>query len=112
MADHLRTAPPNDSMLSRELNRRNFLKGATSQLIKHSLITTPAVALVLSGAALPAKAQTTYICIEDPALIFGDPRPPTAPPSFFDSFTRSFRILIPRSGSCRRSSPTSGGIRG
>lgn len=60
MTDQLTTSNSDQSMLSREVNRRNFLRGATSQVVKHSLITVPAVALVLSGAAIPVSFAQTY----------------------------------------------------
>lgn len=60
MADQVPATVPDQALLSREVNRRNFLKGATSQVVKHSLVTVPAVALVLSGATIPASAQSAY----------------------------------------------------
>ncbi len=60
MTDQLTTSNPDQSMLSREVNRRNFLRGAASQVAKHSLITAPSVALVLSGAAIPMSFAQTY----------------------------------------------------
>ncbi len=60
MTDQHATSTPDQSMLNREVNRRNFLRGATSQVVKHSLITVPAVALVLSGTAIPTSFAQTY----------------------------------------------------
>ena len=55
MTDQLTSSNPDQSMLAREVNRRHFL----SHVVKHSLITVPSVALVLSGAAIPMSfAQT------------------------------------------------------
>lgn len=60
MADQVPTTVPDQALLSREVNRRNFLRGATPEVVKHSLITVPAIALVLSSAAVPTSAQAAY----------------------------------------------------
>lgn len=56
MTDQLTSSNPDQSMLAREVNRRHFL----SHVVKHSLITVPSVALVLSGAAIPMSFAQTY----------------------------------------------------
>lgn len=56
MAEPQPPSAGNHSVLDKQVYRRKFLAGA----LKHGLITAPTIALVLSAAATPAKAQFSY----------------------------------------------------
>ncbi len=114
MADQVASLPAEQGLLRREVDRRNFLKGATTQVVKHSLITAPAVSLVLSGIAIPVQAQSYQsICFLDPLVIYGNPPPsPDAPRSIWESFLKALENIFARRRAICTPGSSGGGIRG
>lgn len=91
MPDQLTATNPDQSMLSRKVNRRHFLKGAASQVVRHSLITAPTVALMLSATAIPARAQFSY-AVSDATRVALRPDEP----GFLDRLIRYLRCITAR----------------